>query len=139
MSENILSVFIDESGDFGPFEHHAPYYIVSMILHEQSSNIEETISILETHIKNLNQPSHAIHVGPLIRRESIYKNYLMEERKRLFSALFNFARKLPFSYITAKVKKSECKDVVELTAKLTKSISQVAIIVVVLHHHSFSL
>lgn len=31
MSENILSVFIDESGDFGPYEIHAPYYLVSMI------------------------------------------------------------------------------------------------------------
>ncbi len=26
MSEKILSVFIDESGDFGPYESHVPYY-----------------------------------------------------------------------------------------------------------------
>ena len=43
--EKILSVFIDESGDFGPYEHHAPFYIVSMILHEQSIDIAENISI----------------------------------------------------------------------------------------------
>ena len=28
MSE--LSIFIDESGDFGPYEYHSPYYIISM-------------------------------------------------------------------------------------------------------------
>ncbi len=34
MSE--LSVFIDESGDFGPYEHHAPYYIITLVFHDQS-------------------------------------------------------------------------------------------------------
>ncbi len=125
MSENILSVFIDESGDFGPYEHHSPYYIVSMILHEQKIDINENISVLNDHVKNLGYNPHAIHVGPLIRRESVYDCYLMEERKRLFNALFNFARKLPFSYMCATVKKSECKDVVELTSKLSKAISQI--------------
>jgi hypothetical protein len=28
-----LSVFIDESGDFGSYEAHAPYYLVAMVLH----------------------------------------------------------------------------------------------------------
>lgn len=125
MSENILSVFIDESGDFGPYEHHAPYYIVSMVLHEQSKDIVNNISVLEAHMRYLNCKEHIIHVGPLIRREQIYKNDLMEDRKKLFCALFHFTRKLPVSYISAKVKKSECADVVELTTKLTKSISQI--------------
>lgn len=125
MSENILSVFIDESGDFGPYERHAPYYIVSMVLHEQSKDINENILALDSHIRNLNCEQQLIHIGPLIRREQDYCNDLMEDRKRLFNALFNFARKLPFSYICAKVKKSECKNVVELTDKLSKSISKV--------------
>ena len=125
LSEKILSIFIDESGDFGPCESHAPFYIVSMILHEQSVDISENIAALNVHINNLGYKMHGIHVGPLIRRESDYKHELMENRKRLFGALFNFARKLPFSYICAKIKKSECKDVVELTTKLSKSISRI--------------
>ena len=125
MSESILSVFIDESGDFGPYEHHAPYYIVSMILHEQSTDISNNISALDTHLRNLNCEPRVIHIGPLIRREQDYRNDLMEDRKRLFNALFNFARRLPVSYICAKVKKSECADVVALTTKLSKSISRV--------------
>lgn len=28
MTNKILSVFIDESGDFGPYDSHAPYYLV---------------------------------------------------------------------------------------------------------------
>ena len=43
MAEKILSVFIDESGDFGAYEHHAPYYLVAMVLHDQSVDITSDI------------------------------------------------------------------------------------------------
>ena len=48
MSEKILSVFIDESGDFGPYEIHAPYYLVSMILHNQNIDISENIKVFDS-------------------------------------------------------------------------------------------
>ena len=30
-----LSIFVDESGDFGEYEKHAPYYIVTMVFHSK--------------------------------------------------------------------------------------------------------
>ena len=30
-----LSIFVDESGDFGEYAQHSPYYIVFMILHDR--------------------------------------------------------------------------------------------------------
>ena len=125
MPDRILSVFIDESGDFGAYEANAPYYIVSMVLHDQSVSIDKNIANFETHLTNLGYKQHAVHVGPLIRRESVYTNDYVEQRRRLFGALFNFARKLPFSYACAKVKKAECRDVIELTAKLSKEIARI--------------
>lgn len=123
MQDKILSVFIDESGDFGAFEPHSPYYLVAMILHNQSIDISSNISNFETHLTNLGYSQHAVHTGPLIRRESVYSNDLIEERKRLFNALFHFARKLNINYSCVKIKKSECKDVIDLTAKLSKAIA----------------
>ena len=123
MAEKILSVFIDESGDFGPYEAHSPYYIVSMILHDQSSDISSNISSFETHLRNLGYAQHAVHTGPLIRRESVYKNELVENRKRLFHALFHFSRKLDIRYACVKLKKIECADVITQTAILSKSIA----------------
>ena len=58
MSEKILSVFIDESGDFGPYEAHAPYYLVSMILHNQSTDISENIKLFDSHLLNLGYPNY---------------------------------------------------------------------------------
>ena len=38
-NEKILSVLIDESGDFGRVDQHDPYYHVVMVLHEQNKSI----------------------------------------------------------------------------------------------------
>ena len=37
LQEKILSCFIDEAGDFGEYESHSPYYIVSVIAHKQNN------------------------------------------------------------------------------------------------------
>ena len=51
------------------------------------------------------------------------RNVSKGERKKLFLALFHFTRRLPVSYLCAKVKKRDCKDVVDMTTKLSKTIS----------------
>ena len=123
MSEKILSCFIDEAGDFGEYDFHSPYYIVSVVLHEQSDFIQGYIDGLEHYLSDIGFPNHALHTGPLIRREADYENLYMEDRKKLFNLLFRFARKLPIRFFTAKVKKSECRDSDELETKLTKAIT----------------
>lgn len=125
MSEKILSVFIDESGDFGPYEHHAPYYLVSIVLHKQENDISENIMVFNSHLLNLGYKNHTIHTGPLIRRESVYADDLIVERKGLFNALFNFARKLDFQYSCIKIKKNECPDVITMTSKISKALTDI--------------
>ena len=122
MAENILSCFIDEAGDFGDFEAHSPYYIVSVIAHEQSNSIQAEIDGLERYLGGLGYPHHAIHTAPLIRREGDYQFLDMETRKKLFNLLFRFARKCPIRFFTAQVRKSECADSDILEAKITKEI-----------------
>lgn len=118
----ILSCFVDETGDFGKYDPHSPYYMVCVVLHNQVDNIEKQLNGLEDYLNNLGYPHHALHAGSLLRRESDYADMMMEERKKMFNLLFNFTRKVPIKYFCAKVKKSECRDSDELDAKLTKAI-----------------
>ena len=122
MAEKILSCFIDEAGDFGDFESHSPFYIVSVIAHEQSDSIQTDIDGLEHYLTSLGYPHHAIHTAPLIRREGSYELVQVEERQKLFNLLFRFARKIPIRFFTALVRKSECEDSDVLEAKITKEI-----------------
>ena len=65
MSE--LSVFIDESGDFGPYERHALYYIITLLFHNQSFDISEQIKHLKRHLAEQGFAEiHDIHFAPLI-------------------------------------------------------------------------
>lgn len=122
MSKKILSIFVDESGDFGTFCAHSPYYLVALIFHEQNVDISHNIESLDEHIKNLGYSKHNIHIGPLIRRELVYTNDLMENRKKLFNALFNFARKINFHYTYTLIKKSECNGILSLIDRQSKAI-----------------
>ena len=72
MSE--LSIFVDESGDFGEYAKHSPYYVLAMVFHDQSVDISRQISILDENLDNMGYGDIAIHTEPLIWREEIYEN-----------------------------------------------------------------
>ena len=48
-----ISIFVDESGDFGECEKHSPYYIVTMVFHDQSKDISREIIKLDRELKNI--------------------------------------------------------------------------------------
>lgn len=94
-----------------------------MVLHDQSVDISENIKNFEEHLVRIGYPQHAIHTGPIIRKELFYKNDLMETRKSLFNSLFHFARQIPINYICPKINKAECADEeLAYIAKLSKTI-----------------
>lgn len=123
MADRILSCFIDESGDFGPYDFRSPNYYVSVVLHDQSIDISEKIAGMESRATNLGFPNHAIHTGPLIRRENVYENDQMENRRHLFNVLYFFTVQLPIQYFCVKVSKTECKDEIQQTARLSRLIT----------------
>ncbi len=93
-----LSIFVDESGDFGDFQAHSPYYIVTMVIHEQDKDISENIKRLDSALRFYNLQNDAIHTAPLIRREEIYVNMSPNERRRIFSFLYQFVLNCDIRY-----------------------------------------
>ena len=89
MKEKVLSVFIDESGDFGQYNPASPNYYVARILHNQEIDISKDIEALERHVSNWGYPKHTIHTGPLIRRESVYYDYGQVELAQILVSVFN--------------------------------------------------
>ena len=55
---NELSIFIDESGDFGKYDYRSPYYIISMVIHNQTSDISHDLQKLNNDLSHLNFPDH---------------------------------------------------------------------------------
>jgi len=93
-----LSVFIDESGDFGLYESHLPFYLVTLLFHDQSVDISENINHLNDKVRQAGLPNYTVHAGPLIRRENEYLHLSLLERKRIFNFLYNFAKTTDITY-----------------------------------------
>ena len=120
-----LSIFVDESGDFGEYAKHAPYYIVTMVLHDQSVDISANVNALDSALKQIGYGDRqAIHTEPLIRREKPYQYFLPNERRAIFSKLFYFALNCDIQYKSFVYKKNEFENIFEMEARMARDISQ---------------
>lgn len=118
-----LSIFVDESGDFGAYSTHSPYYIVSMVIHSQQDNLEEDIKHLEYDLTMMGFPNHCIHTGPIIRQEEEYRFLDLTIRRKIFNKLTAFAKKITFRYKTFYIEKRKTPDAITTSGKLAKLIS----------------
>lgn len=118
-----LSIFVDESGNFGMNAKHSPYYLVSFVFHDQQQNISEMVSHLERILSDFGFPNHCVHTEPIIRNEAIYKEMSLGERKKIFNCLCRFARKAPITHKTFVFKKSETNSKFQMLSKMSREIT----------------
>ena len=121
MSE--LSIFIDESGDFGKYDPKAPFYIISLVLHDQSDDISEPIQYLIRGLADTSLKRNFVHMGPLIRREAEYKQLTVPERTKVLRKMINFTAKAKFLQKSFVVEKKHIDDEFELIGKFTRQLS----------------
>lgn len=118
-----LSVFIDESGDFGPYAPHAPYYIITLVFHEQTQSIQDQVFHLRQAVRHAGfDEQHAIHSAPLIRKERDYLRLDRTERRRLFRALFTFIRLSDISYSSFVFNKREFSSHDQLLSRISREV-----------------
>lgn len=121
-----LSIFIDESGDFGEYDYRSPYYIVSFVFHNQENDISLNITKLDRILTRFNINNNCIHTAPLVRGEEIYQNMDLHARRKILNSFFAFLKDINISYESFYVEKKHIEDEVELTAKLSKQIANFA-------------
>lgn len=89
MSE--LSIFIDESGDFG---NNSEYYLLTLVFHDQSYSIGEEVTTLKRKLVDLGLPDNrAVHAGPIVREEGEYANLSLSTRRVVFGSLYSSREK----------------------------------------------
>lgn len=85
-----LSIFIDESGDFGQTVNQSPYYIVTLLFHDQSDDITENITRLKQWLLDASINDEYIHTHPIIRKEDPYHNLSIDERRKILNKMLRF-------------------------------------------------
>lgn len=118
-----LSVFIDESGDFGPYNHHSPYYIISMVFHDQSYGIDTAVAKLDHELDYLKLSDICIHTGPIIRAEESYEVMTLKDRRSVLNKMMAFVNSVEIKYVCFSIEKKEISSTAEAVDKLSKQIS----------------
>lgn len=118
-----LSIFIDESGDFGKIRGEGDYYLVTFVYHDQSQSIYQDTVKLEESIKLSGFDIEYIHTGPIIRKEGIFENYSLDDRRKLIYKMLNFVMKCPIRFYTISIKRKDAMDRIQLSGKLGKAIN----------------
>lgn len=119
-----LSIFVDESGDFGEVKERPAYYLVTFVFHDQDNDINQQVEKLEKSVKNAGFDVEYIHTGPVIRREDVFAEYSIDERRKLLYKMLNFVNACPILYFTVVVDRKEAIDKISLSGKLAKEINR---------------
>lgn len=121
----ILNIHVDESGDFGDYNpKYAPYYIFTLVFHDQDNEIKEEIKTLDREMANLGFFNHVVHTGPLIRKEEVYCNLSPNDRRSIFTKLFYFTKKIPIRYKVFTIERKEWPDEETLQRRINKLLTQ---------------
>ena len=120
---NELSIFVDESGDFGDYDFHSPYYILSFVFHNQEIDITDELDTLNRKLNQFGLDNVAIHTGPIIRQEEIYNSMDMDTRRKIMRALIAFYRNVDIRFTTIHVEKRHLNDEFEMVATLSRQLS----------------
>lgn len=94
-----------------------------MVFHNQDVDIQENVHRLDMELSYLGLDNLCIHTGPIIRKEEIYKDMDIVERRRIFNKMMAFIRSIDLQYKCFSIEKRHIKDSVEATGKLSKQIS----------------
>ena len=118
-----LSIFIDESGDFGQTVNQSPFYIVTLVFHNQTTDISDHIARLKSWLNDVELDDEYIHTHPIIRKEEPYHHLTIDERRKILNRMLRFTMTCPIQYFNIIVNKRECSNKHALSASIAKQLS----------------
>ncbi len=113
------SLFVDESGENGT---QSKYYLLTLVLHEQSDTIFQIIDIYENDLRAKGLPNIPLHTSPLMYSKDDYAGMDIQDRKRLLQSFFTMLQHMPIKYHTFSYKKSELRDGAALEARMKRDV-----------------
>ena len=88
-----LSIYVDESGDFGNYSTIDNFYIFTLLFYEEQEINNLYIDSLKRELSLLDYGSLLFHGGPLIRKEKNFIDIKIEKRRKIFNKMAYFKGK----------------------------------------------
>lgn len=114
-----ISVFVDESGEFGT---ESKRYLLTLVFHEQKDSISEQISRYQQSLMIRGLPDVPFHASPLLNGHDDYEGFEIGIRKQLLASFFTMLQHLPIRYRTFAYEKGEYAAGGDLCAKMKRDV-----------------
>lgn len=115
-----VSCFVDESGSDNLRDR---YYLVALVLHDQSDPIAHEIERYEASLRDRGLPDIPLRAGPLMTGHEDYEGMTIADRKRMLSSFHVFFRNIPIRYTCIGLRLSEYADAERVEAAMRRGIS----------------
>ena len=93
-----------------------------MVLHEQSDDISQIISLYEGDLRTKGLPNIPLHTSPLMYSKDDYAGMDIQDRKRLLQSFFTMLQHMPIRYHTFSYKRSELCDGAALEIRMKRDV-----------------
>ena len=97
---SILSIHVDESGNFNLSNMQNQRYCLALVFHDQADSISSNLEILDEKLLSMECNVPFIHTTPLIRQDVPFDRFSREKRKSVFRVFARFVEQLPIVYTT---------------------------------------
>lgn len=124
MEDATLSIFVDESGRIQIPDKESPYYIISMVMHDQRIPIANLVAELERHFSEMRLSNVCFHAGPIIRQKNTFAIMDWSFRNKIFRRMLAFASKLDFKYHCLTIEKRFVNSREQLISRLQFEMSE---------------
>ena len=114
-----MSVFVDESGEYG---HESKHYLVTFVFHDQAEDVLDIIGRYERSLLLADLPNIPFHAPPLMNGHDDYRDMTMATRKRLLASFYAMLQSMPARYRTLSYVKSAIVDEATLESRLSGDI-----------------
>ena len=114
-----LNLHIDETGNQDLSEGS---YLVTIVMHDHSDDIGESISKYNARLALANLPDVPFHGVELLHGHGEYENVGVGDRKRLLTQFSRLVRSLPFQYTVLRYAKSDTHGKADLEAKMRRDL-----------------
>jgi hypothetical protein len=131
---NELSVFVDESGDAGPFDPQRPFYIVTFVFHEQKNDISQKIADFERHLTENDFQGVCLHTNPLFHGKGPFIQTDEKKRHLLLVQTTAFFNELPVFWHSFIFEKKQISSPQELAKEFDTKLSRF-----IQYHYSYFL
>ena len=113
MSDRTLSIFVDESGNFKLPDRESRFYIIGMVIHDQTIDITPEIASLERSDSEIGLEGHCFHAGrapsgppTTAARMSAAKMVAPSDRRHNLAPQLDAARRLNALFAQRAIQKS---------------------------------